>query len=84
MAALSNNDRIAAWEQWMRENKATITGAMTRGELRAAIDAADNWADSNAASYNSALPLPARTVLSASQKAALLNIIIAKRFAAGS
>lgn len=83
MAVLSNSDRIAVWEQWMRENRATIAGAMTRGELRAAVDAADNWADSNAASFNSALPLPARTVLSSTQKAALLNYVIARRWIVG-
>lgn len=80
MAVLSDNDRIAVWLQWMRENKEAITGAMTKAELRAAINDADTWASDNAASFNSALPLPARTVLSAKQKAALLMFVIERRW----
>lgn len=83
MAVLSESDRVSVWEQWMRENKANIGGALTRAELRAAIDDADTWANDNAASYNSALPLPARTVLTASQKAMILMLIIAKRHLVG-
>lgn len=79
MAVLSENDRVAVWELWMRENKAAITGSMTRAQLRAAVDAADNWADSNAAEYNTALPNPARTVLTTKQKALLLMFVIARR-----
>lgn len=83
MAVLSASDRIAVWEQWMRENKAAITGALDRNELKAAIDAADTWANDNASSYNTALPLPARTVLTAAQKAAILMFVIARRHATG-
>jgi hypothetical protein len=83
MAVLSDNDRIAVWLQWMRENKDAITGAMTKAELRAAVDAIDVWANDNAAALNTAIPTPARTVLSASQKAALFSIVIFKRYGAG-
>lgn len=83
MAVLSNADRIAVWEQWMRENKEAITGVLDRNQLKAAIDAADTWANDNASSYNSALPLPARTVLTSAQKAAILMFVIAKRHSVG-
>lgn len=81
MAVLSNAARIQCWERWMRENLANVS--INRNELRAAIDAADTWADSNAASYNSALPQPARGSLTAAQKALILMIVIARRHADG-
>jgi hypothetical protein len=83
MPVLSENDRLAVWLQWMRENKEEIVGSMTKAELRAAVDAADTWVDGNASSYNSALPQPARGVLSQSQKAALLAIVLFRRYGAG-
>jgi len=67
----------------MRDNKAAITGAMDRNDLKAAIDAADQWASDNASSFNSALPTPARTVLSTAQKAALLSIVLFRRYIVG-
>lgn len=67
----------------MRENLQLINGALDKNEIKAAFDAADQWASDNAASFNSALPQPARDVLNASQKALLLNIVIAKRHRAG-
>ena len=83
MAVLSEADRVVCWENWMRDNKAAIIGAMTRQELRAAVDALDTWLNDNAAAANNALPLPARTVLTQSQKAALLTIIVYRRYGAG-
>ena len=44
------------------------------------MDAADQWASDNAASFNAALPQPARTVLTAAQKARLLAWVILKRY----
>ena len=83
MAVLSNADRIAVWEQWMRDNKAAITGAMTKAELRAAVDALDNFLDANATIINATIPQPARSVLTTAQKAALLNFVVARRYIAG-
>ena len=56
------------------------TVGVTKADLRAAIDAIDTWVDSNAASLNTAIPLPARTSLSASQKAKLLAMVVLRRF----
>jgi hypothetical protein len=53
---------------------------LSKADLRAAMNAADAWADTNAAAYNSALPLPARTTLTATQKARLLLAVIRQRF----
>jgi hypothetical protein len=78
MAVLSDADRVAVWIQYMRQRFAA-TG-LTKAELRAAVDAADAWADTNAAAYNTALPLAARTNLTAKQKAALLMLVILRRY----
>lgn len=83
MAVLSESDRAAVWIQWMRENRDAITGALTKAQLRAAVDAADSWADSNASEYNLALPAAARNALTPAQKALLLMFVVARRHGAG-
>jgi hypothetical protein len=81
MAVLSTADRAALWADAMREMSALgASCSITKADLRAALDAADVWADSNAASYNAALPQPARTALSARQKARLLAYVIMRRY----
>lgn len=80
MAVLSDNDRadlvavISRDLSYLREAL-----ALTKAQLRAAVDAADNWADANAAEYNAALPVAARTALTANQKARLLMYVIRQR-----
>jgi len=80
MAILPDADRQAVWADFMRalESGANIT--VTKTELRDAINAADDWIDLNAASYNLALPLPVRTSFTAKQKAKLLMWVIRRRF----
>lgn len=82
MAVLSDNDRVGVWAQFMRDASQAreVFGALTKVELRAAVDAIDGWADSNAASFNQAIPQPARGVLTAKQKAWLLMAVIKRRF----
>ena len=82
MPIMSDGDRQSCFVDFMRSEGAAF-GAVLKAELRAAIDAADQWASDNANSYNSALPLPARTVLTASQKARLLAWVILKRWNVG-
>ena len=53
---------------------------LTKPQLDAAIAAIDDWIDANAASFNTALPLPARTALTAGQKAELFFIVTRRRF----
>lgn len=83
MPVLSNADRVSVWQQWMRENKIAITGAMTRQELRAAVDALDDFLNTNATAINNAIPLPARAVLTTPQKAALLSFVVMRRLGSG-
>jgi hypothetical protein len=57
--------------------------AVSKPDLDAAITAVDNWIESNSASFNSALPLPARTALTARQKLELFYFVARKRFEVG-
>lgn len=79
MAVLSDADRVAVWSSFMSNNVQT-TGAMTKADLRDAVNAIDTFLDVNAATINSAIPLPARTALNASQKAHLLSYVALKRW----
>ena len=84
MAVLLDADRVECWAGWMREVSANHEACgITKADLRAAINAADDWINTNAAAYNLALPLAARTSLTASQKARLLVLVLSKRFLRG-
>lgn len=78
MAVLSDNDRRLTWAEVMR--RADCPGNLTKADLRAAVDAIDSWIDSNAVSFNNAIPQPARGALTTKQKAALMMLVISKRF----
>jgi hypothetical protein len=81
VAVLSDTDRVSVWASLMRAvSDARESVALTKIELRAAIDATDDWVNTNAASFNSALPAAARSSLTARQKAWLLVAIITRRF----
>lgn len=81
MAVLSNAGRRDVWADFMRSPEAGETFGITKADLRAAVDAIDQWVDDNAASFNAAIPQPARGSLTSRQKARLLSHVIAKRFA---
>lgn len=79
MAILSDNDRAAIWADLMREASAAWEAlGLSKAEFRAAVNATDQWIDDNSGSFNSALPLPARTALTAKQKVRLF-LEVAKR-----
>jgi len=78
MAVMGEADRVLTWAKWMRDN--LIACAINKTDLRAAIDATDDWADANATSFNNALPTAAKTNLTAKQKALLLAYVILRRF----
>lgn len=85
MAVLSDPDRAAINAEFQADvsDAREGLGALTKADVRAAVDAADTWANSNATAYNSALPTAARTALSAGQKARLLMYVMRKRFLTG-
>lgn len=80
MAVMTNEQRKETWAQIMRT---VPTPTLTKAELRAAVDAIDAWINDNAAAFNAALPLPARTNLSAADKSRLLAIIALARYNGG-
>lgn len=81
MAVLPDGDRKTVWAKIMQAWSDAREGvAVTKDDLRAAVDAADSWVDGNAASFNTALPVAARNGLTAKQKAMLLMVVVAKRW----
>jgi len=85
MAVLSTTDRAVVSQGLQSDLSAAreALGAMTKADFQAAVDAADTWADSNASSFNLALPQPARSVLTAAQKSRLLEAVIRRRWIVG-
>ena len=79
MAALSDNDRATLHAEFMRVRDNVLALGITKAELRAALNAADDWADANASSFNTALPQPARGAMTSKQKTLLLSYVILKR-----
>lgn len=81
MAALDAAARQLAWADFMREEStARQPMGLLKANLKAALDAADDWAEANAASFNTAIPQPARGALSARQKAKLLALVLERRY----
>lgn len=78
MAILDPTNRARVAAQWMRDNKAVL-GSLSKAELRAAADACDQWIDDNQASFNSALPQPARAELTLTQKTHLFCYVALRR-----
>ena len=50
------------------------------GRVEVRLAPVDAWVEANAAGFNAAIPLPARTGLSAVQKARLLAMVVQRRF----
>lgn len=83
MAVLTAQQRIDCAADWQRNFAPGETIAVTKADLKAALDAIDNWVDANAASFNTSIPQPARANLTAAQKARLLLYVVRKRFEGG-
>lgn len=81
MAIMTSSQRADCWLKIMRSLNNGV--AVIKPELRAAVDATDQWISDNAASFNSALPVEARTKLTARQKAHLLAVVLESRFREG-
>ena len=83
MVILDNTDREGIWAEFMARQKdrtAQDFGALVKADLRAAVDALDNWLDTNDATINAAIPQPARAELTKQQKALLLEYVISRRY----
>jgi len=86
MPNMSDENRQACWQEFMEQTSAAhelYTAPLTKTDIRAAVDAIDQWLTDNAASGNQAIPQPARSGLSAAQKARMQSIIVLKRWGTG-
>lgn len=81
MAVLTAPQRAAVKALMMEDlSRAREAAPLTKAELQAAIDATDDWIDTNASAFNLALPVAARNGLTAAQKARLFSAVALKRF----
>lgn len=82
MALLTDIQRRSLWAQFMSDVSAReeAFGNLLKADIRAAVDAIDQWVEDNQSSFNSAIPLTARTELSAKQKVEIFKLILDKRF----
>jgi hypothetical protein len=78
MAVLTSEQREAVWEKLMRDFVGET--ALTKSNMRAAVDATDNWIDANAMAYRNSVPEPARTGLTSRQLVLLFLYVAAKRY----
>lgn len=82
MAILTDQDRADVNADFQRTETGAF-GAILKADLRAAVNAIDQWVSDNAAAFNTAIPQPARAKLTASQKARLLAAVVLKRYQKG-
>lgn len=80
MAILNDEDRVQIWSNYM----AQISGrresmALTKSDLREAIDAVDDWLDTADAAIYQALPEVAQSSLTAGQVRDLFMLVLSKR-----
>jgi len=81
MTILPIEDRIRVWRGLMRfwSNLRELISGMNKIDLQNAVNATDEWIETNSASFNATLPLPARTSLTSNQKALLFVIVALMR-----
>jgi len=82
MAVLDETQRSETHAEWMRRLsriREELNG-VTKTDLRAAINATDQWIEDNQGAFNTALPTATRTNLTAKQKALLFFFVADKRF----
>jgi len=84
MAVLADSDRQRIWRGVMRLWSATRDPlpAMLKTDIKAAVDATDQWIEDNQASYNTALPIAFRTNATLAQKTLLFCAVAAMRVSA--
>lgn len=85
MPALNSTDRVMIGAGFQADASAARDqfGALTKADIQAAVAAIDDWAVTNTAAFNAAIPLPARTALTAAQKASLFMRVVRRRFETG-
>lgn len=71
-------NRLRTFAQAMRNWPGAFAG-ITKPDLKAAVDATDDWIEANSASFNAALPQPFRGAASSPQKTFLLCYVAMRR-----
>jgi hypothetical protein len=82
MAVLSLAARQQIWRGLQRYWSAPDTRrdiAIDKADLQAAVNATDAWIDTNATTYNLAIPQPARNNLTAEQKTFMFCVVALAR-----
>ena len=82
MAVLSDADRAEVTQEFMA--LAAGPHSITKADIRAAVNALDDWYNTNALNANAALPQPARGAMTQADKAHMSNLIVTKRYVKGS
>jgi len=77
MPVLSSAERLAVWQRFMELGHCPPT--VLKADLRAALDAIDDWLETNALLVNAIFPLPFRTSATPAQKAFVVAIVAARR-----
>ena len=77
--AMTEQERFDCWAEIMRHASKPFPGTILKADLRAAVNAADDWCDANQASFVAALPEPFKSASSALHKRMLLIFVIAAR-----
>lgn len=80
MPALTDANRALVVEEILSKNREAEPDSLTFEDILAAVAATDDWIVANTVSFNSALPLPARTTLTARQKAWLFSLTLRRRW----
>lgn len=84
MTVLSDADRKTECQRFMNNvderQDAPGWSGMTKAQLRDAVNAIDQWVEDNKASFNSAIPQPARGKLSSKHKSEILFYVIRRRW----
>lgn len=80
MAVMSATDRTRAVMYLLRVLRGVLFDAYDRPTIRAALDAADQWREDNAASFNSALPVGFRTTATPQEKGLVLVAAVLRNY----
>ncbi len=80
MAALPDIDRIEVTAKLQRLAQwLAISCGITKVDLKAAVDATDDWIDTNQTAFNNALPTAAKNTRNLTQKTLIFCYVAMKR-----
>lgn len=82
MAVLADADRKAIYATFMSDSSGIHEhlGDMLKADLRALVNAVDQWIDDHAADFNNALPEPGKTQLTTKQKVKIFVEVAERRW----